>query len=81
MRDNINKYIQSLLAGVSERAIWRYKREKRSLGDDDFSSPAKRYKLSRVRIDPDDFDREAIRRIIFETYDQKENVTIKKLLV
>ena len=46
-----------------------------------FSSPAKRYKVSRRRVLVDTFNREAIRRRIYQLYEAKEHVTVKKLLV
>ena len=49
--------------------IKRVRRE-RALSETDFSSPAKRYKLSRRRIVVDDFDREAIRRRIYQVYEE-----------
>ena len=52
------------------------------MGDDkDFPSPKKRYEQKRLRVDPDDIEREAVRRVIYEMYDKKENVTLVKLLV
>ena len=47
----------------------------------DISSPAKRYKMSRRRVVVDDFDREAIRRRIYQVYKAKEHLTLSKLLV
>ena len=47
----------------------------------DISSPAKRYKSSRQQIAVDDFDREAIRRCIYQVYEAKENLTLSKLLL
>ena len=46
-----------------------------------FSSPAKRYKVSRQRILVDTFNCEAIRRKIYQLYLAKEHMTTKKLLV
>ena len=37
----------------------------------ELSSPEKRYRKSRVRVYPDDFDRVAIRRSIHDVYDHR----------
>ena len=66
--------------GISESTIKRLRRE-RALSENDFSSPAKRYRLSRRRVVVDDFDREAIRRKIYQVYESKEHLTLAKLLV
>ena len=58
----------------------RVRRERAASGTD-FSSPAKRYKASRQLIVVDDFDREAIRRRIYQVYEAKEHLTLSKLLV
>ena len=49
-------------------------------GQGKFESPAKRFKKSRVRINPDEFDRAAIRRTIHDFYSSKEYPTLDKLL-
>ena len=66
--------------GISESTIKRLRRE-RALSEADFSSPAKRYRVSRRRIVVDNFDREAIRRRIYQVYDSNEHLTLAKLLV
>ena len=66
--------------GYSEKTIKRVRSE-RAVSGKDFLSPAKRYKSSRRRIVVDDFDREAIRRRIYQLYEAKENLTLSKLLV
>ena len=66
--------------GVAERTITNIRQEASS-GGAVFSSPAKRYKVSRRRVLVDTFDREAIRRKIYQLYEAKEHVTAKKLLV
>ncbi|XP_065905339.1 uncharacterized protein [Dysidea avara] len=45
-----------------------------------FSTPRKRYKRSRIRVDADSFDRDAIRRKIHSLYDKKENLSLSKIL-
>ena len=57
--------------------IW----QEASCGSGMFSSPAKWYKVSRWRVLVDTFDREAVRRKIYQLYKMKEHVTVKKLLV
>lgn len=49
-------------------------------GKSDFESPAKRYENNRVRINPDEFDRAALRRTIHDFYSYKEYPTLDKLL-
>ena len=44
-------------------------------------SPLKRYSKSRVRMDADSFDREALRRKIHSLYEKRENLTLSKILV
>ena len=46
-----------------------------------FSTPKKRYARPRFRKDADKFDRDAIRRKIHSQYKNKENLTLKKILV
>ena len=50
-------------------------------GGGDFSYPATRYKQSRCCAVVDDFDREAIRRCIYQFYEAKEHVNLTKLPV
>ena len=64
--------------GYSEKTIKRVRSE-RAVSGMDFSSPAKRYKSSRQLIVVDDFEREAIRRRIYQLYEAKENLTLSKL--
>ena len=66
--------------GISESTLVRLRRE-RTVSGADFSSPAKWYKMSRRRIVVDDFDREAIQRCIYQVYEDKEHLTLSKLLV
>ena len=46
-----------------------------------FSSPKKRYSTSHVRKDADSFDQEALRRKIHSLYENRENLTLDKILV
>ena len=48
-----------------------------------FSSPKKRYKSTRERVNTrtDSFDRDAIRRKMYEIYEKKEHITLTSLLV
>jgi hypothetical protein len=60
------------------------KRERENLNEDkEFSTPKskKRYARNMLRVDPDNFDRESIRRVILEFYEKKQHVTLDKLLV
>ena len=68
---------------MSVSSVKRMKRERESLNGEDFSTPKRRYVCKRLRVDPDDFDREAIRRVVvvYECYEKKEHVTVIKFLV
>ena len=67
--------------GVSRTTIFRLVRKIKRTGTAVSSSPRKRYRHSRRRIDPDEFDREAIRRRIYNMGERKINITINRLLV
>ena len=43
--------------------------------------PHRRYQMSRCRIVVDDFDQEVTRCCIYQFYEEKEHVTLTKLLV
>ena len=45
-----------------------------------YKSPSKCYKVLREKIVVDSFDRDAIRREIYAIYEQKEHVTLPKLM-
>ena len=66
--------------GFSERIVNRVLLEKRNLDGSFFTSPNKRYKESRERVDVDAFDTDAIRHTIHEFYEKKECPTLDKLL-
>ena len=64
--------------GVPKTTLIRIVEEKK----DKCRSPSKkRYKVSRKVIVTDDFDKDAIRRKIYGLYEQKEHLTLSKLLV
>ena len=44
-------------------------------------TPVKRYAMSRVRVNPDSFDREVIRRAVHAFYEKKEYQTLSSILV
>ena len=62
--------------GFSERTVNRVLLEKRKLDGSSFTSPNKRYKESRERVDVDAFDTDAIRRTVHEFYEKKEYPTL-----
>ena len=66
--------------GVPRTSIKRLRKEKADVGGAVFSTPTKRYRVSR-RLLVDDFDHEAIRRRIYHIYQAKEHVTLAKLVV
>ena len=45
-----------------------------------FESPQRRYRHSRKRVTPDRFDKDAVRRKIYDLYEQKQHVMVTKLL-
>ena len=69
-----------ICVGISKRAITRFQGEA-SYDGLQFSSLAKQYKVSRWRVLVDTFDCEAIRRMMYQLYEVKENVTLSELLV
>ena len=66
--------------GYCKGTVERVVGEKRNLDGKAFTSPAKRYKKSRIQIVIDDFDCDAIRRSVHDVYAKKEYPTIEKLL-
>ena len=68
----------SLATGVSESTVKRMSKEYRVEGG--FKSPEKRYVKDRVRLYPDDFNRDAIRRIIHDSYLNKDYPTLDSVL-
>ena len=67
------------IQGLSESTIHRIVNEGKS--PKGITTPRKRYQHSRIRINVDDFDRDAIRREIYALYDKKENLHLSKILV
>ena len=68
----------SLATGVSESTVKRVSKEYRVVGE--FKSPEKRYLKDRVRLNPDDFNRDAIRRIMYDSYLNKDYPTLDSVL-
>ena len=67
--------------GLSRATVTRIRCEQGRLSEDEeFASPAKGYCRTRRRVVTDDFDREAIRRLIYNLYEQKVNITLDTLL-
>lgn len=66
--------------GYSERTVRRVVGEKSTLSGAAFSSPPKRYKVDRRRIVVDDFDVEAVRRIVHDFYREKKYPTLDLIL-
>ena len=64
--------------GVSVRSVRRIQSEYIK-NDGHFLTPVKRYALSRIRLNPDAFDREALRRLVHEFYDRREYPTLTLL--
>ena len=67
--------------GYSERTVRRIVTEKTELEGAPFTSPPKRYRRERKRIDSDQFDTEALRRTVHEFYREKKYPTLDMLLV
>ena len=65
--------------GVSRSSLTRIIEE--SHQEESFTSPAKCYKSSREKVVTDSFDRDAIRRKIYDMYEHKQHVTLSNLLV
>ena len=65
--------------GVSERSI-RDIHKQCITQESQLLTPVKRYSISRIRINPDTFDREAIRRLVHDFYTRKEYPTISAVL-
>ena len=64
--------------GISRTTIQRIR--KTLTTDEHFLTPIKRYITSRIRINPDSFDREAIRQTLHTFYDQRKYLTLTTLL-
>ena len=68
----------SLTTGVSESTVKRVSKEYRVEGE--FKSPEKRYLIDIVHLYPYDFNRDAIRRIIHDSYLNKDYPTLDSVL-
>ena len=68
----------TMATGIGMTTVKSVKRELMTAGG--FSSPVKRYKELRVRVFPDDFNRETIRCAFHDCYLQKSYPTLDKLL-
>ena len=67
--------------GLSARSLRRFHRESKEKGEVDISPKKRnRYSKTRMRINPDDFDRAAIRRTVHEFYERKAYPTLTTLL-
>ena len=65
--------------GVSIRTV-NYIHQEFTSQDGDLLTPRETYSASRVRINPDDFDREIIRRVVHDFYVRKEYPTLAAVL-
>ena len=68
----------SIATGVGKTTIKKISKEYREEGQ--FESPMKRYTMERVRLYPDDFNREALRRTVHQFYLDKDYPTLDKVL-
>ena len=75
-----SRVYDSIILGLSKRTVRNICMEY-DKGTGSFSSPKKRYSGSRVNKDADNFDQEALRRMIHSFYKKKENLTLHKILV
>lgn len=67
---------------MSEKTVQRIKRTLSSAGSDNeekFETPRKHYKRKSVHTQLDDFDKEVVRKTVFDYYDRGEFPTAKKL--
>ena len=67
--------------GNGERTVRRIVAEKTELDEAAFTSPPKRYRRERKRIDPDHFDSEALRHTAHKFNREKKYPTLDMLLV
>ena len=63
--------------GISVRSVWSEFID----CEGKFFTPVKRYAMSRVRVNPDSFDREVIRRAVHAFYEKKEYPTLSCILM
>ena len=69
----------AVATGLAVRTVFSIHKEFISC-DEHFLTPVKRYASSRVRINPDSFDRAVIRRVVHGFYLRKEYPTLSKVL-
>ena len=69
------------VASYSEHTVRRIVAKKSEMSGAAFTSPAKRYKVERKRIMLDDFDVEALRRLVHDFYREKKFPTLDSVLV
>lgn len=60
--------------GISRRTVQRV-HAKFIGGNGHFFTPVKLYSVSRIRINPDSFDRDVIRRVVHGFYERKEYIS------
>ena len=72
-------YINNVFTGISEQTVTKIRAEYKEKGV--FSTPKKRYARLRFRVEADSFDRDAMRKKIHLLYKNKENLSLKKILV
>ena len=77
LRMNVTKRVAKACQ-LSTSTVATIKRQARS--GDQFKTPTKRYTTSRNQINVDDFDRQAIRRVIHGFYERHEYPTLSSLL-
>ena len=65
--------------GVSMKTVYNIHQEFMA-HDGELLTPVKRYSTSRIRINPDSFDRKVIRRAVHGFYERKEYPTLSKVL-
>ena len=65
--------------GIAKRTIYRIHKEVISR-DGQLLTPVKRYTLSRVRVNPNSFDRGVIRRVVHAFFERKEYPTVSSVL-
>ena len=68
----------SIATGVGKTIIKKISKKYREEGQ--FESPMKRYTMERVRLYPDDFNREALRHTVHQFYLDKDYPTLDKVL-
>uniref|UniRef100_A0A1X7UE19 Uncharacterized protein n=1 Tax=Amphimedon queenslandica TaxID=400682 RepID=A0A1X7UE19_AMPQE len=65
------------ITGLSQRTVHLILSEYDCLSTDDFVSPAKRYKCSRIKRVINSFDRLVVRRKIYEMFDSRVQIIVR----